>query len=90
MTTEVCRIVDRARKGSMVQEFLRCRMSWVPPPSVPCETVFPSVFLFPLCIARLQSLAGERAGGPKIYDSKETLVLYCMYNRIHFAIWLKC
>jgi hypothetical protein len=69
-------------KGSIVYrvpQFLCCRMIWVPPPPFPCEMAsLPSVFLLPVRIACLHSLAGEGAGGPKSYEqhSTETLVLY--------------
>ena len=47
------------------------RAKWPPPLSV---------FLLPVCIARLHSLAGEGAGGPNSYDSTESLVLYILYS----------
>ncbi len=52
-------------------------MNWVPPPPFPCEKWLPllSVFLLPVRISRPHSLEGEGAGGPKSYDSTESLVL---------------
>jgi hypothetical protein len=41
------------------------------------------------CIARLHSLAGEGAGGgPKLYDSTETLVLYKQYSLYAYGLLL--
>jgi hypothetical protein len=53
-------------------------MLWVP---FPVRNVSPlSVFLLPVCLARLHSLVGEGAGGPKSYDSKEILVHSILYE----------
>jgi hypothetical protein len=51
----------------------------VPPPEMPPPPPL-SVFLLPVCIALLHSLAGEGVGGPKSYDSTETLVLHIQYS----------
>jgi hypothetical protein len=66
-----------------VTEFLCCRIIWVPPPPFPCEMAPPPLYFYSLycicmstCLACLHLLAGEGAGGPKSYDSTETLVLY--------------
>jgi hypothetical protein len=67
-------------------ELLLCRMIWVPPPPYPCEMAPPlSVFLLPVCIAHLHSLAGEGADGPKSYDSTETLVLYFTQCSLYYT-----
>ena len=71
------------RTGSIayrVSEFLCCRTILVPPTTFPCEITPPSVFLLPVCIARLHLLAGEGVGGPKSDDSTETLVLYMQHS----------
>jgi hypothetical protein len=40
----------------------------------------PSVFLFPVCIARQHPLAWAGVGGSKSHGSTETLVLYTVHN----------
>jgi hypothetical protein len=48
-----------------------------PPPPFSSEMAPPlSVFLVPICMDQLHSLAGEGAGGLKSYDSRNTLILY--------------
>ncbi len=52
-----------------------------PPTLFPVRNGSPlSVFLHPVCIARHHLLAGEGVGGPKSYDSTESLVLYMLYS----------
>jgi hypothetical protein len=52
-------------------------------PPFPCEMAPPTLFFYSLyvnCIACLHSQVGEGMGGPKSYDSTETLVLYMQYS----------
>jgi hypothetical protein len=58
-----------------------------PPHSLSRAKWPPSVFLLPVCVCIVRlHLAGEGTGGPKSYDSTETLVLHIQYHFISNSV----